>query len=211
MNKRLILIFFISVIVNSCKNQVQSEAVVYNNTFESNNLSGIKDGVITQFDSTSVLGQYNNGGFILNLDNLPRHHLITIAFDLYLHNSWDGNKMAPDGPDIWQMLVDGNNYIDASFSNDDCFYCSPQSYPLNYPNNYSNPKKGAFRVDLPGVCHNSTNPNGTTLYHIKKTFKHSSNALILQCLDKLVQTNSPNPKCDESWSVDNIIIKATTL
>ncbi len=211
MNKILIPIFFLAIIVNSCKKQVQNEVLVYSNTFENNNLSGINDGIITPYYNTSVLGQYNNGGFTLNLSDLPRHQLITIAFDLYIHDSWDGNKLSPDGPDIWQMLVDNNLYIDASFSNSDCFYCSTQSYPLNFPNNYNTPKKGAFKVDLPGVCYYATNPNGTTLYHIEKTFKHSSNTLILQCLDKLVQTYSPNSKCDESWSVDNIIIKATTL
>ena len=216
MNKNFILIFFLSVIVNSCKTQVQSEVIVYNNTFENNNLSGIKGGVITQYNNTSVLGQYNNGGFTLNLNDLPRHHLITIAFDLYIHDTWDGNKLPVDGPDIWQMLVDGNTYIDASFSNADCpsgsgIFCPPQSFPLNYPNNYSNPKTGAYKTDLPGVCHLATSPNGTTLYKIVKTFKHSEDALLLQCLDKLVQTNTLTPKCDESWSVDNIIIKAITL
>lgn len=212
MKKRYILIFLISCF--SCKNQVQNEVVVYNNTFENNNLSGIKDAVITQFNNTSVLGQYNNSGFALSLNNLPRHHLITITFDLYLHDSWDGNKLGPDGPDIWQMLVDGNTYIDASFSNSDCSpgnFCPPQSYPLSYPNNYNNPKTGAYKTDLPGVCHLVNNPNGTTLYKIVKTFKHSGNTMILQCLDKLMQTNTSTPKCDESWSVDNIIIKAITL
>lgn len=216
MNKILIPIFFLSFIVNSCKNQVQSEVVVYNNTFENSNLSGIKDGTITQFNNTSVLGQYNNAGFTLNLNDLPNHQLITIAFDLYIHDSWDGNKLSPDGPDIWQMLVDNNTYVDASFSNGECaigpgIICPPQSYPLNYPNNYSYPRKGALKTDLPGVCHLINNPNGTTMYHIEKTFKHSNNILKLQCLDKLVQTNTANPKCDESWSVDNIIIKAITL
>jgi hypothetical protein len=214
MNKKLIIVTFLFFIVNSCKNQVQSEVVVYSNTFESNNLSGIKGGTITQFNSTSVIGQYNNSGFTLNLNDLPRHHLITITLDLYLHDSWDGNKLGPDGPDIWQMLVDGNTYIDASFSNSECSpgnFCPPQSYPLNYPNNYSNPKTGAHKTDLPGVCHLVNNTNGTTLYKIVKTFKHSNNTLILQCLDKLVQTNDPIPKCDESWSVDNIIIKAIAL
>ena len=214
MNRNLVLIFFLSFLVNSCKSKIQSEVIVYNNAFEGNNLSGIKDGVITQFNNTTVLGQYNNGGFSLNLNDLPRHHLITVAFDLYIHDSWDGNKLGADGPDIWQMLIDNNTYIDASFSNIECIagnICPPQSYPLNYPNNYNNPKKGAYQTDLPGVCHLVNSPNGTTLYKITKTFKHSGNTLLLQCLDKLVQTNTSTPKCDESWSVDNIIIKATTL
>lgn len=216
MNKKLIPILFLSVIVNSCKNQVQSEVVVYNNTFENSNLSGIKDGTITQFNNTSVLGQYNNSGFTLSLSDLPNHQLITIAFDLYIHDSWDGNRLSPDGPDIWQMLVDNNTYISASFSNDSCptgggVFCPPQSFPLNYPNNYSNPKKGAYKTDLPGVCKLIADPNGTTLYKIVKSFKHSDRTLLLQCLDKLLQTNTSTPKCDESWSVDNIVIKAITL
>jgi hypothetical protein len=213
MTKVYVLVLLIFALI-SCKNQVKNEVVVYNNTFESNNLSGIKDGTITQFNNTSVLGQYNNGGFTLNVNDLPKHHLITITFDLYIHDSWDGNKLSPDGPDIWKMLINGNTFIDASFSNLECStgdFCPPQSYPLNYPNNYSNPKTGAYRTDLPGVCHLATSPNGTTLYKIEKTFKHSDHTLLLQCLDKLVQTNLPNPKCDESWSVDNIIIKAITL
>jgi len=216
MNKILIPIFFFSLIINSCKNQVQSEALVYTNDFENGNLSGITNGTITQYNSTSVLGQYNNGGFTLNVSNLPNHQLITIAFDLYIHDSWDGNKLGADGPDIWQMLVDGNTYIDASFSNSPCItgsglFCPPQSYPLNYSNNYNNPKEGAYKTDLPGVCHLVNDPNGTTLYKIVKTFKHSDSGILLQCLDKLVQTNTTTPKCDESWSVDNIVIKVITL
>lgn len=112
-----------------------------------------------------------------------------------------------------QMLVDGNSYINTTFSNIPCGvydFCSPQSYPNDYPNNYHNPKTGAYRTDLPGVCH-LAGPNGTTLYKITKTFRHTNNTLLLQCLDKLVQPNAPDPKCDESWSVDNINIKAITL
>ncbi len=214
MNKNLILVFFLLFIAYSCKSRVQNEIVVYNNTFENSNLSGIVDGAITQFNNTSVLGQYNNGGFTLNVNDLPRHDLIIISFDLYIHDSWDGNKLTPNGPDVWKMLVDGNTYIDASFANESCIpgnFCPPQSYPLNYPNNYNNPKTGAYRTDLPGVCKLVNNPDGTTLYRIVKTFKHSDKALLLQCLDKLVQTDTATPKCDESWSVDNIIIKAITL
>ncbi len=213
MNKNLSLILFL-ILLNSCKNQVKSEVEVYNNDFETNNLANITNGVINQFNGTAVLGTYNNGNFILKLDNLPKHDLVTISFDLYIHDTWDGNKPPPDGPDLWQMLVDGNTYINATFSNDPCLagtFCSPQSYPFNYPNNYNNPKTGAYRIDLPGFCLWKSNPNGTTQYKIVKTFTHTNGTLVLQCLDKLVQTNTADPKCDESWSVDNINIKAITL
>jgi hypothetical protein len=212
MNRKLFLIIPL-VLIGSCKNQVKSEIEVYNNDFETNNLSGISNGVISQFNNSAVLGQYNNGNFILTLNNLPKHDLITVSFDLYIHDSWDGNKPAPDGPDLWRMTVDGNPYINTTFSNAACpdGFCSPQSYPSDYPNNYNNPKTGAYRVDLPGACSLKTTPDGTTMYKIEKTFRHSNSTLLLQCLDKLVQTNTPDPKCDESWSVDNINIKAITL
>ncbi|MES2427326.1 MAG: hypothetical protein V4560_10155 [Bacteroidota bacterium] len=214
MNKALLSIFFIFLFYISCKNQTKSELQVYANDFEKNDLSGITNGVITQYNNSVVLGNYNKGGFSLTLNNLPKHDLISISFDLYIHDSWDGNKEYPDGPDIWQMVVDNNMYINTTFSNAACVpgnFCLPQSYPFNYPNNYNNPKTGAYRTDLPGIC-GMAGPNGTTLYKITKTFSHSNNALVLKCLDKLVQENiSTDQKCDESWSVDNIIIKAISL
>ena len=213
MNKKLltIILFFL---VTACHKNVSSVVVVYNNDFESGDLSKITNGVISTFNHTAVLGQYNDTSFTLSLKDLPGHDIITISFDLYIHDSWDGNKAAPDGPDIWSMLVDGSPYINTTFSNSDCSptdICSPQSYPANYPNNYNNPKTGAFRTDLPGVCHLAASNHGSTLYKISKTFKHSENTLKLQCIDKLVQTNTLTPKCDESWSIDNITVKATSL
>lgn len=213
-NSLLIVLFFLMI---SCKTHVSNETVVYTNDFETNDLSNIGNGIINQFNGSAVLGQYNRsankGYFTLLLNNLPKHDLITVSLDLYIHDSWDGNKLTPDGPDIWQMLVDGNLYVNTTFSNAACQagnFCSPQSYPNDYPNNYNNPKTGAYRTDLPGVCL-FAGPAGTTQYKITKTFSHSSNTLLLRCLDKLVQYNSPDPKCDESWSVDNINIKAITL
>jgi hypothetical protein len=212
MKKDLLLVAFLFIIV-SCKTHVSNEATVYNNDFESNSLQGITNGVIEQFNGTNVLGRYNNGYFNLALNNLPKHDLITISFDLYIHDSWDGNKRDLDGPDIWQMVVDGNAFINTTFSNNSFRpgdFTSPQSYPFNYPNNYNNPKTGAFRTNLPGVC-DTIGPKITSQYKITKTFAHKSGTLVLQCLDKLVQTNATDPKCDESWSVDNISVKAITL
>lgn len=213
MSKKLLLIIPLFFVL-SCHKNTSNVTVVYNNDFETSDLTNITNGVTIPFNNSTVLGNYNNGGFTLLLKDLPGHDLITVSFDLYIHDSWDGNKTAPDGPDIWTMLVDGSQYINATFSNSDCGpsqFCSPQSYPMNYPNDYNNPKAGASRVDLPGLCAWSFSNHGTTLYKIVKTIKHSESTLKLQCIDKLVQTNSATPKCDESWSIDNLTVKATTL
>jgi len=213
MRKKVFLAFVFFVFISSCKNKASEQTQVYNNDFESNDLSKITNGQIERFNCTAVLGRYNKGNFVLKLENLPAHDLITVSFDLYIHDSWDGNKQDVDGPDIWQLLVDGGLYINTTFSNNTCGvneFCSPQSYPLDYPNNYNNPKTGASAIGLPFAC-KPTEPRGTTAYKIVKTIRHSSAVLLLQCIDKLVQTNTPDPKCDESWSIDNLNIKTIKL
>ncbi len=213
MNKIFFLLAFLILLEISCKTQVQNEAEVYTNNFEGSNLSGISNGIVGQFNNSAVLGQYNNGGFVLKVDNLPKHDLITISFDLYIHDNWRG-QLLPDGPDIWQMLVDNALYVNTTFSNLSCNagnICPPQSYPDDYPNSNHNPRSGSYRSDLPGVCSAVNSATGTTMYKIKKTFKHGNASLVLRCLDKLNQSNSSNPKCEKSWSVDNISIKAITL
>ncbi|MDB5002317.1 MAG: hypothetical protein JWQ34_542 [Mucilaginibacter sp.] len=213
MNKFFFLLVFLLLLQISCKTHVQNEVEVYNNDFEGSNLAGISNGIIGQFNNSAVLGQYNNSTFILKVDNLPKHNLITISFDLYIHDNWRG-QLLPDGPDIWQMLIDNALYINTTFSNLDCKVgniCPPQSYPDDYPNSNHNPRSGSYRTDLPGVCSMLSSPNGTTMYKITKTFKHVNQSLLLQCLDKLSQSNYTNPKCEKSWSVDNISIKAITL
>jgi hypothetical protein len=218
MYKSLLPLVFLIACIFSCKRHVNTtETVVYTNDFENGNISNIENSILSPFNNSTVLGQYNSnankGYFKLTLAALPKHDLITITFDLYIHDSWDGNKTGPVGPDLWQMQVDGAVFINATFSNDECTpgnFCPPQSYPFNYPNSYNNPKSGAYRTDLPGIC-GLTGPNGTTQYKISKTFSHSNSTLVLQCLDKLVQADAADQKCDESWSVDNINIKAVTL
>jgi len=202
----LIIPFILSV---SCNTHVSSQVVVYNNDFETGNLANITNGVITPFNGSAVLGRYNKGNFALALNNLPAHDMITISFDLYIHDTWWGNSTAPLGPDIWQMKVDGNTYINTTFSNYPCAagnFCPPQSYPASYPNSYNDPKTGAYRTDLPGACIMANTPNWTTQYKIVQTFKHSNSTLLLQCLDQL-----PETMCDQSWSVDNINIQAIKL
>jgi hypothetical protein len=218
MQKKLLLAIML-LFSAACKTNVSKQTVVYTNDFESKDLTGIANGFTDTFNNTTVLGRYNSnddddkGYFRLTLNALPKHDLVTVSFDLYIHDSWDGNNAAPDGPDLWQMLVDGNTYVSATFSNSACSagnLCAPQSYPLDYPNNYNNPKTGAYRKDLPGVCH-LAGPNGTTQYKITKTFKHSDGSLVLECSDKLVQSNTEDKKCDESWSVDNIKVQTIAL
>ncbi len=209
------LLFIISIFFFlSCKQQVRNQTEVYNNNFENNNLSNISNGILNPFNGSIVLGNYNNAKVDFKLENLPEHDLVIISFDLYIHDNWQGNISAPSGPDLWTMYVDGNPYINTTFSNLACqtgYFCPPQSYPLDYPNSNHNPRAGAYRTDLPGFCSLKVNPNGTTQYKIEKTISHSNKTLGLELMDKLIQKTAADAKCDESWSVDNVVIKTVKL
>ncbi|WP_157274866.1 hypothetical protein [Pedobacter sp. Leaf194] len=215
MMRRFVITAFACLLFGSCAKEVKNEQEVYFNDFESSNLSKIANGTVESYNNTKVLGRYNASGFDLDLTDLPQHRLVEISFDLYIHDSWDGNKTSNgiDGPDIWKMIVDGNLYVNTTFSNSGCdaLGCPPQSYPADFPNSNNDPKTGAANPNLPGVCNLAGKLGGTTMYRITKVIEHKNASLILQCRDQLVQTNTSDPKCDESWSVDNIRIKTINL
>ncbi len=219
--KHLLHLTFLGLLIMvfcSCKKDVKGQQTVYFNDFESADLTNITGGTIDIFNGTHVLGRYNLGNFNLIVPNLPKHDVVQVSFDLYIHDTWDGNTLDNGyaGPDIWKFLIDGQTYINTTFSNSACpvnQFCPPQSYPENYPNNNNNPKTGAFNINLPGACYLATNPQGTTQYKIFRQISHSKSTVQIQCLDSLVQKNIPvgNRFCDESWSIDNLKVNVITL
>jgi hypothetical protein len=217
MNRYIVPFILLIFLINSCAKSTSGENSIYNNDFESGTLDNISNGVISSFNGSNVLGNYNNAGFTLFLNDLPSHNLIDISFDLYIHDSWEGVQSVNDqatGPDIWQMSVDNKIYINTTFANFDCIpgnFCPPQSYPADYPSQSNNPKSGASRTDLPGFCSQSGKVDGTTLYKIHKKISHTGKSLTVKCLDMLKEKYDSDPKCNESWSVDNIIIKAVNV
>jgi hypothetical protein len=216
MIKKLLYTLLVSLFLLSCAKTVSNDVDVYSNDFESSDLTGIK-GELGTFNGSKVLGQFNNSGFDLTLNDLPAHDMVEISFDLYIHDNWDGNAQLngnESGPDIWKFQVDGETYINTTFSNLDCIpgnFCPPQSYPADYPNSNQNPKAGAANTRLPGVCAKANSTTGTTLYKIKKRISHTDANILIHCEDKLVQKNVADPKCDESWSVDNIKVRVINL
>ena len=213
----LITLFF------CCKpDELTRNELVYNNDFESGNLDAIDGAQLITFNNTTVLGNYNNDGFTLSLNDIGAHDLIYITFDLYIHDSWDGNfnGFDPDQADAWFIELvsdfdtDPSNPSDlweTSFSNSVCnpVYCLRQSYPEDFP--FENlPRKGSSRL-LPGLCSLESDENGTSLYTIEKGFEHTGNALLINFYDKLYQPNVADERCDESWSLDNLKVRVITF
>ena len=223
--KRLLLIL---IIINSCSYpEMIRDELVYNNDFENNELSNIDGGDISEFNNNRVLGDFNNDGFTLHVEDVGSHDYIFVSFDLYIHGSWDGNLNGfseNDRADKWIMEYKPNMqlYSNSSddkfvttFSNSPCFtnYCLRQSYPGSYPDE-NNPKTGSYKTEMPKKCPNSFFGGKTTLYKLERTIKSTGNAIVIRFYDELYQPNAidkdgvPQNKCDESWSIDNIKIRA---
>lgn len=227
------LLISILFIINSCAYpKLSRDELVYENDFENNNLIEIDGGSISFYNNTHVIGNYNNDGFTLHLNDLGTHDYVYVSFDLYVHGSWDGNFNGfnisdhgfEDKPDLWIMELrpDMHNYqnldfhqFKTTFSNSECWpnYCFRQSYPNTYPFE-NNPKKGSINTNLYEQCViTGWNNKKTTLYKIEKGFDHQGEALILRFFDELYQPNAIDSfgnsieKCDESWSMDNIKIR----
>ena len=222
------IIYFLLIFICSCNYpEMIRDEIIYENNFENNNLENIDGAEINNFNNTNVIGNFNNDGFTVHLNEIGDHDYIHLSFDLYIHGTWDGNFNGftnGDKPDLWMiefnpqmdLFQDENSDIFiTTFSNSPCFsnYCLRQSYPDSYPSE-NTPKLSAFEVGLEKLCKNSFFGGKTTLYKIEKIFKSSGQSAIIRFSDQLYQPNAidkdgnDQQKCDESWSLDNLIIRA---
>jgi hypothetical protein len=196
-------------LLSSCIKSGYTEAVVYNSNFSSGDSSHLKGAFFWKWNNQILIGRYNNGGFELNLSNLPKHSAVEITATPYFHDSWDGsaNVGGIDGPDTWQMNVDGENLVYSTFSNSPCnqLYCLQQSYPLFYGYINNPPMTNSIQT-LPGVG-KCSGIDATSVYKIVKIISHSSENIKISFRDFLVQTNVPDRLCDESWSMSGITVK----
>lgn len=210
MFKRFLYFAIPLTIFASCNKSGYEEAVVYNSNFVIGDKTGLDGAIFFNYNGANVIGRYNNGGFTLDLTNLPKHKAIQIEVVPYFHNSWDGNNNfgGIDGPDIWRMQADGVDVINATFSNTPCtsMYCLFQSYPEKYAIVNNPPMTDAFKI-MAGTTDNCSGINTTSAYKMIRTISHSNSTLNLNFCDFLVQTNVPDKLCDESWSIASLVIK----
>ena len=119
--KKIFLLVLVTVFSCSKSDELlQRNELVYNNDFESGDLEAIDGAQLMTFNNTTVLGNFNNDGFTLNLNNIGPHDFIYISFDLYIHDSWDGNfnNIEPDQPDAWfiELRPDIDTYPSIPFN-----------------------------------------------------------------------------------------------
>lgn len=201
-------ILFLTLTMVSCEDTLESQVMVYSNDFTTLDLANFENGKLFIFRQDTLLGYYHNEETSVTINELPGHNVIKVEVELWIHDSWDGN---PDdgvsGPDIWYMQVDGQDVVRTTFSNSPCesTFCLKQSYPNNYFRQ-NDPKSGAIETNIPGLCLFGAFPRYTTKYRISKLIRHTAPSVKISLGDELVQTNTADPACDESWSVGKIEI-----
>ena len=205
------LILISSIITFTCTDRLENQSLVYSNNFAQSELKNFENGRLFIFLGDTLLGFYNNEEVSVTISDLPLHNILKLTIELFVHDSWDGN---PDdgvgGPDIWYMKIDKEEVVRTTFSNSPCesTFCLRQSYPQDYIRQ-NNPKSGAIHTNLPGLCLFGALQNYSTKYRITRLVSHNASHVKLTFGDELKQTNSPNPLCDESWSLGKI--EVTTM
>jgi len=172
------------------------EVLVYENDFDSFIGSEWSDNTTSTYNSTTVLGNFNNASTTLNLSNLPTHNSIKAVFDLYLLDSWDGNA----GPDIWNLSIDGSSTINTTFANTNFGGGTQQSYPGNYSSTNA-PLTGVNQMGLPNICYTGIN-SVSSLYKIDSPFStHSATSANIN-----FSASGLESSCNESWAIDSVKI-----
>jgi uncharacterized protein (TIGR03437 family) len=130
----------------------------------------------------------------LTLRDLKPHTFVTVAFDLYILKSWDGNNQTY-GPDRWSLRVQGGaTLLDTTFSNNP--KTGADLSQQNYPVANSPYQSGAASVNTLGYTF-----YGDSIYHFRFNFPHAGDTLVLNFSSSLFEGKGTD---DESWGLDNV-------
>jgi Ca2+-binding RTX toxin-like protein len=154
---------------------------------------------ITPIANRKFLGQFGNDTVSLTLTD-PRfvNNNITLEFDLFIIQSWDGNNPI-FGPDKFDLsITGGQTLLNTTFSNvpSDDF---PQAYPGNFGSGNYPFQTGAIEVNTLGYSF-----YGDSVYHLSYTFLSTSNSITFNFSGiGLEEIDS------ESWGLDNVSVGVT--
>ena len=136
----------------------------------------------------------------LTLRDLNPHTFVTVAFDLYILKSWDGNNQTY-GPDRWSLRVQGGPILlDTTFSNNP--KTGADLSQQNYPVANSPYQSGAESVNTLGYTF-----YGDSIYHLSFNLPHTDDTLVLNFSSSLFEGKGTD---DESWGLDNMSVSSNS-
>ena len=202
MNKNL---FFVCIFLMGLLNLFAAPLVIYSNNFASS-ASGWSNQSIALSNGEYFLGAsangFGNGTVSYSLASITPHDTVTVAFDLYIIQSWDGSGANGGGEDRWQFNADGTTILNTTFAN----YTSGNTQGYGGPGLTSGayaPKTGAYQIGHLGF---GSGDFGDTTYRLTFTFAHTASALNLNFIS--LQNQAPP---DEGWGLDNVTITVNTV
>lgn len=155
------------------------------------------------------LGPFEVEDVTLSLSILKPHSHVSIAFDLFVIGTWDGNGEACCGPDIWKFSLltpSGEQVIlQTTFSNDDFPFDEGfnQSFPGQYPGSSSfHGLTGSIEKSLFGYPDQSGYIGvGDSVYRLKFLIPHTLPSITFQF--SRLPRNLPFED-NEPWGLDNV-------
>lgn len=138
----------------------------------------------------------------LSLNGLAAHSNITLSFDLFIIQSWDGTGPF-GGPDVFKVDVAGGpTLLNTTFSN----VIELQHYPASFSGNaVSDPPvnpAGTSSVEQDTLGYYDNYNFSDTVYHLTFTFPHTSNSVVINFSGIGLTTLD-----DESWGLDNVSLE----
>lgn len=222
-HQTIILINMITVfLLSGCLNDQVTKTTIYLNDFEdgldgkttTKSISSFQNARIENYDGSKVLGRFGFDGFLMNLSNVPEFDMIEVSFDLFIHDSWEGNGNSNnnDQPDIWIFNIDNHNIVYSTFINTLCqtHDCNTQQ---SYPNSLGSltPENAdALNTNLPGVCKFDSILGGTKQYRYSKKFNQSGSSIEFFLGAQLPGVTATD-YCLKSWSIDNFKVIGITI
>ena len=140
------------------------------------------------------LGTYERSAVTLTIADLPAHGEVTLTFDFYAIDTWDGNAGDEIGPDIFNVTHSGDQtLLNTTFSNYPGEH--DQAYPGSYPGASNPGQAGASAVGVLGYGLDA-------VYALNFTFAHTASLLQVQFSASGLQGDG-----DERWGLDNVVVK----
>jgi hypothetical protein len=184
---------------------------------------------------TKFLGQFWTDAVQMKLNDLPSHKNVTVNFDLYIINTWQGlDPKNADGPDEWGLLqgelnpsslelgkrasppinvLVGSTLIYTTFSNVDPYRQNYACRNVEYVSSTcyfgdENPAFGAAAINSLGYNTFPTLPIRDSVYKIRLTFAHDKSNLILTFFGNLKEIIATNRNIgNEGWGLDNVRVE----
>jgi hypothetical protein len=184
-----------------------SFAFDYSNDFENPVGSEWSSATTSIFNGSTVLGRFSNDTATLTLNGLNTGDIVTLGFDLFILDSWDGNT--GPGPDVFNVKIDGTDVLNTTFTNVAGYI---QSYPnLTSAGSFAR-QTGADDVD---AAAGGTLPNGfygNSLYKFGGSLNPSFTAVATGSTMTFSFTGSGLQGVgDESWAIDNVNVSAAPV